>query len=279
MPKYRTMILTFAATLLFIVAFFPVFKTLFNQWSNSDDYAHAFLTVPIIAYMVWQKRSSLKEKSTAGATSGIVLALISAVIYLLALHARIVFLASIGMVATLLGVVAYIQGFPAVKLLSIPFILLLLLIPIPGSIYSATTLPLQLKVSQASEVVVRLFDVPIFREGNVLTIPEKTFQIVQACSGMRSMITLLTLSLIIGYFTLVGTWSKLVLVFTSIPVAMFVNVIRVVVLILAFHYYRVDLSVGASHTIMGLGIFIVALVVLFSIQRIIERWETRYRKS
>ena len=279
MSNHRTMILTFAATIIFIIAFFPVFKTLVNQWSNSENYAHAFLTVPIIAYMVWRKCQTLKEMRSDGSPFGFTIALISVLVYLIALHARISSLASVSMVVTLFGVVAYVHGFSTVKLLGIPFILLLLLIPIPGTIYSATTLPLQLKVSQVSEIIIRLFDIPILREGNVLIIPEKTFQIVQACSGMRSIITLLSLSLIIGYFTLIETWLKLVLAFISIPVAMFVNTIRVVVMILAFYFYRVDLSAGASHTLVGVGIFIFSLVMLFSIQRVIDRWEARYRKS
>jgi exosortase len=279
MSNRRTLILIVLSIALFVVAFYPTLKTLLSKWANSEDYAHAFLTLPIIGYMIWQKRSFLNQDNTSGSVIGIIIAISSAAVYLIAWHARILSLSSIAMIMTILGILAYLRGFDAVKLLCVPFVLMLLLIPIPSTIYSALTLPLQLKVSQISEVIVRLFSVPVFREGNVLTIPDKVFQIVQACSGMRSMITLATLSLIIGYFSFSGIVSKVLLIITSIPVAIFVNVIRVVSMIIAFHFFNIDLSVGTSHTSLGIGIFIIALAMLFMFQRIIEFWETRYRED
>ena len=277
--NHRKLILAAIALLLFTIAFFPVFMILGRQWANSEDYAHAFIVLPIVGYMVWQKRQDLNSTQFDGSLIGLLIILSSVSVYLVALHARINSLASVSMVMTIFGALVYLRGINAVKILTTPFILLLLLIPIPSSIYSAMTLPLQLKVSQVSEIVVKLLSVPIFREGNVLTTPEKTFQIVEACSGMRSMITLVTLSLIMGYFTFRKKWTKLVLILASIPVAIFVNIVRVVVLILAFHFYKIDLSEGTSHTWLGMAVFAIALVTLFSFQRIIEFWEIRFKKS
>ena len=275
----RIFTLSALSLLLFAVAFSPVFKILFDQWIKSEDYAHAFITLPIIAFMVWKQRRSIVFKSDKGSLFGLVIVLLSIFAYLVSLHAHIQSIASISMVTTIVGMLVYIIGFRCVSELSMPLLLLLLLIPIPSLIYSKATLPLQLKVSQTSEILLRLFQVPIFREGNVLEIPDKVFEVVQACSGMRSIISLVTLSLIIGFFTLERGWSKLILLLSSIPVAIFTNIIRLVVMVLAFHYYKFDLSTGTSHTVMGLSLFILALIIIVALQRMIVSWERRFKKS
>ena len=271
--------MAYVAAFLFFIAFFPALRTIVSQWANSEDYMHAFITLPIIAFMIWEKRTELKKGANDGSSIGLLFAMISSALYIFSLHARIVSLSSFCIVTTLLGTTVYFLGFAEIKLLSIPLILLYLLIPIPPSIYSAATLPLQLNVSQVSEAVIVLFNVPVFREGNVLNIPGKTFQMVQACSGMRSIITLITLSLILGYFTFSNSLSKFLLVITSIPVALFVNIVRIVALILVFHFLNIDLSIGTNHTLLGMCVFIIALTLLFLVQRIITFWENKFSKK
>jgi exosortase len=99
--------------------------------------------------------------------------------------------------------------------------------------------------------------------------------VVEACSGLRSVITLLTLSVVMGYFLLTRVSSKLLLVAASIPIAIFVNLIRVVAIVLLFHFFGLDLYEGTLHTVTGLLIFLIALATLFMLQRILERWEQK----
>jgi exosortase len=154
-----------------------------------------------------------------------------------------------------------------------------MLIPVPDQLYIQITFPLQLMVSQISEVAIRLVGVPILREGNVMNIPEKSFEVVEACSGLRSMITMLTLSVIMGYFMLKRISSKWVLVAAGVPTAIFVNIIRVVFMILLFHFFRLDLTEGVLHTVTGLLIFGIALVILFLLLKGLELWETKSKQS
>jgi exosortase len=173
----------------------------------------------------------------------------------------------------------YLAGANSIKELATPLILLLMLIPVPDQLYIQITFPLQLKVSQISEVFIRMFGVPILREGNVMHIPDKIFEVVEACSGLRSMITMLTLSVIMGYFMLKRIPSKWVLVAAGVPTAIFVNIIRVVTMILLFHFFKLDLTEGASHTVTGLLIFGIALVILFLLLKVLELWETKSKQS
>ncbi len=221
--------------ILFIAIFHPIIIILTKQWYTSEDYSHAFLALPVITYMVWGKRNLFAcSKGCDGNQSGLFILLFSLICYSVAIKSKIDSFASVSMIFTFVGLIIYFYGYEILRNLSVPFILLLLLIPVPPSIYSLSTLPLQLKVSQISEFIIGLLNIPIFREGNVLTTPEKTFQVVQACSGMRSIVTLLTLSLMIGYFTLRTKTSKVILLLFSILVAVFVNVVRVVFLIVSF---------------------------------------------
>jgi exosortase len=177
------------------------------------------------------------------------------------------------MVLTIVSTIIYLFGLGTLKNIAIPLALLFLVIPIPNQFLSMLTATLQIKVSQASTVLAQLFSIPIFREGNVLHIPDKTFQVVEACSGIRSLISLSTLSLIFSYFTLNRWWSVTALLLLSIPVAVVINILRVVSLVVVYHWFKIDLSVGTAHTVAGLVLFLFGLFLLNLLQRVLKSWE------
>jgi len=278
MKGTKTLTLSLLATGLFIAAYYPIFKILATKWAGSEDYTHAFFTVPIILYMAWLKRESFAA-GQGWQKTGLAWIILATALYIVSLQLQIPSFIAMSMVLTVSGAILYLSGIKVLREMFIPLLLLILLIPVPEQLLSMITASLQLKVSQASELILQLLNVPLFREGNVLHIPEKTFQVVEACSGIRSLISLITLSLILGYFSLKNNWSIVILVAFSIPVAVLVNIMRVSSLVLAFHFFRLDLSSGSAHTIMGLALFGIALVVLFMLQRILEHWETQKKNS
>jgi exosortase len=262
----------------FAVSYYPALKMLAKKWLASDDYTHAFFIVPVIVYMIWQKREHLINKR-GGSLLGFILVVISILLYLVSLQLQIPTLIFLATVASIISALIYIAGFHILKELAIPILLLFMIIPIPNQLLSMLTASLQLKISAISEIFIRQLSVPIFREGNVLQIQNMSFQVVEACSGIRSLISMTTLSILIGYFTLTRIWSVTLLFLFSIPVAIVINIIRVVTLVLAFHYFHIDLSVGVSHTITGLVLFILGLVLLFAFQRVLESWETEKKNN
>lgn len=278
MKGQKTLTLAVLAAGLFIAAYYPIFKILAIKWARSEDYTHAFFTVPIILYMAWMKRDRLIE-GQGWEKTGLVGVILATVLYVVSLHLQVPSFIAMSMVLMVSGVILYLSGFRSLLDMLVPLLLLILLIPIPDQLLSMLTSSLQFKVSQASEVVLQFLNVPLFRDGNVLHTPEKTFQVVEACSGIRSLMSLITLSLILGYFSLKNNWSRGILVVLSIPVAVLINVVRVTSLVLAFYYFRLDLSSGSEHTIMGLVLFGIALAVLFLLQRMLEHWETRKTNS
>jgi exosortase len=277
----RTIVYTLAGVtaVLVGVAFLPVFQYLYSQWTRLDDYQHAFLTVPIVLFMVWQKRLMLKIDLWQGTGIGLFIVIFSLCFYILALKAQISTLTSLSMILFLGGACIYLVGPQVIHILATPFLLFLLLVPVPSWLYATVTLPLQLKVSQVSEIIVRLLSIPVYREGNIISLPDKTFQIVQACSGMRSIMTLVVLSIILGYFSLHLKRFKLLLVALSIPAAIIVNIIRVVALIFFYYYFNLDLSTGLLHTILGMVVFLISFAILLLLYRPLTICEEKYIKS
>ena len=235
-------------------------------WSGSDEYSHGFFIIPLCIYILWRKKEILAEIAVCPSLWGLGLVIFSLLLYLFAHLAEIVTVASFSMVLLIAGIIIYFYGFLMLKELIFPLFLLLFMIPIPAQIYSSLTVPLQLFVTKVSVWTGTLFGIPVYREGNVIHLPERTMQVVQACSGLRSMISLLTLSAILSYFTLKSNFLRTVLFVSGIPAAIIVNVIRVLLLVAAFYYLNYDLTSGPIHTIFGMTIFILALLLIITIK-------------
>lgn len=263
----------------FILAYFPVWKSLILAWSGSEDYSHGFFIIPICLYVLWRKKDVLANLPARPSRWGLVVLICSLLLYLFSRFAEIVTIASLSMVPLLAGAIIYLYGFQFLKETAFPLFLLLFMIPIPSQIYSSLTIPLQLLVTKASVWLASIFGVSVLREGNVIHLPERTLQVVQACSGMRSMISLLTLSAVFGYFTLKSSLMRTSLFLSGIPVAIAVNIVRVLLILLAFQYFDYDLTTGATHTALGILVFLLALIALFLIKGALTPWDRSLAQS
>lgn len=271
----KTIILSIITMVLFLAAYLPIITTLVNVWQASEEYSHAFLTIPIVGFMAWCKREKLLKMQVRYAPLGLIVVGLSMPLYMFGLVANVRTIIAIGMLISVVGTIIYLFGIGSIKELFIPLILLVMLIPIPDQLYIKLTFPLQLNVSQASEVIIRMIGIPLLREGNVMHIPQKSFEVVEACSGLRSAISLTTLSIIMGYFFLRSIAARIILVAVCIPIAVFVNIVRLVSIILVFHFFGIDLAKGTMHTVTGIFVFLLAFLSLILCQRVLERWETK----
>lgn len=257
----------------FVFTYFSVLRGLWGVWSNSDEYSHGFFIIPIALYICWTKRESLAKAPVSSSLLGLFVFLLSLLLFVISKYAGIITVSSVSMVMCLAGLILYLYGWMIFRVVSFPLLLLLFMIPVPTQIYSSLTVPLQLFVSQVSVHVTSLLGLPIFRDGNVIHLPDRTLEVVQACSGLRSLVTLLTLSLMMGYFTLRLNFLRSVLFVMAIPVAVFVNIVRVIIMISVLFYLQYDLTKDPVHTIYGLVIFVLALGLLFLFQRILQIWD------
>jgi exosortase A len=252
---------------------FPAWKQLVAAWYGSEENSHGFFIIPICLYLVWNKKETLTNIQINSSIWGLGWFVFAVLLYVFAFLGAIKTVTAFSIVLMISGGVVYLYGFSIFREIRFPLIFLLFMIPVPAQIYSALTIPLQLFVSSISVDLSGIFGIPIYREGNVIHLPENTLQVVEACSGMRSMISLLTLSAIFSYLTLKSHVLRWVLFVAGIPVAIFVNIIRVIIMIFAFYYWGYDLTTDPVHTYFGLAIFGVALIVLFITKELLTTWE------
>jgi exosortase A len=257
----------------FIIAYLPTFEGLISAWSNSEDYSHGFIILPLSVFIGWQKRGLIARLQPNPTRWGLVLVAAALLLYLVGRLGEITTLAAVSMVPVLAGVIVYLWGGVFLSALRFPLFLTLFMIPVPAQIYSEATIPLQLWVSQASAWLAGLLSIPVYREGNVLSLPHRTLEVVQACSGLRSMMALLTLSVVFGYLTLKSNALRALLAISAVPASILVNIIRVLALILFEYYFSYDLSAGALHTVFGVFIFAQALAAVALTRGILSFWD------
>jgi exosortase len=264
-------------TVLLIAAYFPTLKHLVWQWSNDEDVGHGFFVPVVAGYIAWQRREQLLKIVPQPAWWGVLVILWSiAQSYVGNLGAEL-FLQRTAFLIALVGVLLLTGGVELVKALSFPLLLLPFMIPIPAVIYNQITFPLQLFASSVAETVLGWFNIPVLRDGNVLVLANQTLNVAEACSGIRSLLSLTFLSLVYAYFFDTRVWMRWALLIGTIPIAILANAGRVTVTGM-LSGVDTSLAEGLPHLIEGFIIFVIALVMLFLLHAAIGRvanWFTR----
>ncbi len=191
----------------------------------------------------------------------------------MARYAEIATLSALVMVMALASLILFVAGWAYLQETLFSLGLLLFMIPIPEQVYSSLTVPLQLLVSRISVFVAHMLDIPVYGEGNVLHLPNHTLEVIQACSGLRSLMSLTTIGLIIGYFFLRSNSLRFAMLASALPLAILVNCLRVLMTIVVLYYFRFNLTDGLLHTLFGAATFVVALVLLMLTQKGLARWD------
>lgn len=248
----------------------PVLAALFRQYSYDEDMGHGFFVPVIAAYIVWQKRNELATIKPQPDWRGLVLVAYSALQMMLGVLGTDLFTARTAMVLTLIGVVWALCGNQLLRKLAFPLFLLFFMVPIPGVVYNQITFPLQILASRLATGALTLMGVPVFREGNVLDLPNQRLSVVEACSGIRSLLSLTFLSLVYGYFFEKRRWVRVVLFLATIPIAIVANGSRVTLTGL-ISQWRPELAEGFFHESTGWVIFMIALAILICFHQVVIR--------
>jgi exosortase len=254
----------------FALAFHSTLNSLLNVWATSEDYSHGFLIIPVSLYLIWRKRQELAMLRIYSSKSGLAIIVISLFLYLFSKLGGIATLASLAMVFTIWGIVVYLYGYEVTKRLAFPLFFLFFMIPVPSQIYASLTIPLQLLVTKISTIILAFTGMPVHAEGNLVLLPDNKLQVVNACSGLWSMTSILTLSALFGYLMLNSFWSKSLLFLSGIPISIFVNIIRIVLLAVLSHFFIMDIGGEPFHSLMGVTIFIFAFIFLFAFKGLLS---------
>ena len=183
------------------------------------------------------------------------------------------FLSRMSLLLVLAGMIVFLRGWRTFKLALFPWTFLVLMIPIPVIVLSQVTFPLQQLTSMISAALLPLFGVPVLREGNVINLPAMPLEVAEACSGIRSLLSLMSLSVVYGYFADKRIRIRTLLAIASIPVAVAANSIRIVVTGLLAEYWGTDKAEGFFHGFSGWLIFLMALMLLLALHGLLRRAE------
>ncbi len=244
-----------------------VLAKLATDWWQIPDFSHGFLVPIFAAYLVWTKRMVLLETRLSPSWGGVVVVAIGLAVLFLGVYGAEMFLSRVSLVILLAGLVLCFGGQQFLKELRFALLVLLLAIPIPAILFSQITFPLQLLASKLASAMLPLFGIPVLREGNVIQLPSITLEVVEACSGIRSLMSLFTLSVFFGYFAEKSFSRRAVLALASIPIAIAANAVRIFGTGLCVQYWNPDKAQGFFHEFSGWVMFLVSLGCLFIVHR------------
>jgi exosortase len=248
---------------------------LVRQWSTDDNYSHGFVVLPLALWFTWERRVALRALPLQPSNTGFFLIAFSLAMLVVGVLGAELFLARISMIGVIAGLVLFLAGRAHLRVLTFPIAFLLLMIPLPALIFNRIAFPLQLLASGAGATALETAGVPVLREGNVLVLASTTLEVVEACSGIRSLVSLLTLALVLGHFSLRARWSRALLAASAVPVAIVANAARVAGTGFAAHFWSPEVAEGFFHVFSGWIVFAVAFGALLLIQRFVSHVEDR----
>ena len=272
----RTRVIWSAVLLgLVVLLYAGVLKALVGQWWGDPDYGHGFLVPLFSGYVVWRQREQWLNTESKPANFGL-LVMVGAIVLLLvgSLGAEL-FTSRVSLLALLAGMILFLAGWKVLRAVSFPLAFLLLMIPIPVIIYNQITFPLQLLASRFATFGLEVVQVPVLREGNVLILPNYSLEVVEACSGIRSLMTLITLAIAYGYLVEPQRWLRYLLVILMIPIAIVSNAIRIMGTGVLTYRFGPKAAEGFFHEFSGWVIFLAALILMFASHTILKRFGTR----
>jgi len=256
--------------LLVAACYLPMLRSLVNQWLNDEDMGHG-LFVPLVAgYIAWQRKDELLAIAPKPNYWGLLLIAWGALQLFVGTLGAELFLQRTALLFTLVGALLVTGGTAVVRMLSFPLLLLVFMIPIPRIIFTRITFPLQLFASSVAESALSLINIPVIREGNVLELASgQKLSVVEACSGIRSLMSLTFLSLVYAYFFDSKKWMLWVLLAATIPIAILANAGRVTITGILSNS-RSDLASGFFHSLEGFLIFAVAVALMIMAHQLIN---------
>lgn len=246
-----------------LILYAPVITKLVSDWWTDPNFSHGFFVPLFSGYLLWVNRRELSAVAPRPSWIGAVVVIVSLAILVLGRLGAELFLARISLLLLLAGIAILFGGWRFYRRVFFAWAFLFLMVPIPTIIFNQITFPLQLLASQLASSLLPLAGVPVLREGNVIMLPAMPLEVAEACSGIRSLLSLGTLAIMYGYFLDSNAWRRVFLAVCAVPIAVAANALRIVGTGLCVQYWDPDKALGFFHEFSGWVVFIVSLVILW----------------
>jgi exosortase len=264
---------------LILMLYASVIKDLVLQWWTDPDYGHGFFVPLFAGYILWHERKRWTKTEIKPSNFGFVVMLGAIALLLLGSLGAELFTSRFSLLVLLAGMILFLAGWKLLRAVSFPLGYLMWMIPIPVIIYNQVTFPLQLIASRLATAGLELAQVPVLRDGNVLIMSNYSLEVVEACSGIRSLMTLMALAVAYGYLVSPRRWVRYVLAASMVPVAIGTNAIRIMGAGIMARHFGPAAAEGFLHQFSGWAIFLVALGLMFGSHWILRRIDERRTRA
>lgn len=262
---FKTSALSWLLGIIILSFFWLVFSDgiaeIVKSWER-EEYSYGYMIPFISAFFVWQQKDRLEILPFPGSWAGFALVLFGIGLYVLGDLSAVVDIQAYGFIVAVMGVALAYTGMQGFKLIFVPLAILLFMVPLPGFLYQSLSNELQLISSKIGVWVIRLFDISVFLEGNVIDLGVYKLQVVEACSGLRYLFPLTTLSFIAAYLFKVEFWKRAVVFLSSIPITVLMNSFRIGAIGIMVEYWGIEMAEGFLHDFEGWVVFMSCIAIL-----------------
>jgi exosortase len=232
------------------------------NWGRDPNYSHGFVVLPVCIWIVWKERKRLADVEVKPSWLGLPVVAGALGMLVLGVLGAEIFLSRSSLIFLLAGLAIQFRGWRFFRAVLLPWAILFLAVPLPAIIFNQIALPLQFQASRLASAMLGLIGVPVLREGNIIRLPSLSLDVVEACSGLRSLVSLITLAVFYGYLVEPRAWRRALLVLVAIPIAVLANGLRIVGSGFFGEYWSPEKAEGFFHLFSGLLIFFVSFGLL-----------------
>jgi exosortase len=252
-----------ALAAIFVWLYWSTLFHLVSQWWHDPNFSHGFFVPLFSAFVIWQERDRLVRTYPRPSWTGAIVLLAGLTVLIVGRLGAELFLERSSILLVLAGIIILFLGWNLFRGILFPWAFLLLMIPIPTIVLNQITFPLQLLASRVAATILPVLGVPVLREGNVMNLAAMPLEVAVACSGIRSLMSLVTLAIIYGYLLEKRLWVRWFLALAAVPITVAANDVRIVGTGLLVQYWNPEAAEGYFHASWGLIIFVVSLLMLY----------------
>ena len=242
--------------------YWPILAGLATQWCDDANYTHGFLVPFFSGFLVWRERANLTAVVPRGSLAGLIVLIGGLGTLILGSIGAENFLMRASLIVVLGGLVLFHLGIGVLRIVFFPLAFLFFMVPLPGVVFYAVTFPLQRLAAEQAAWALDLLGVPVLLDGNVIHLSQITLGVTEACSGIRSLISLLASAVAWAYLMLPLGFVSAAFVLSAIPITIFANAARVVATGLIGQWLGVEYASGFFHEFAGLAVYLFAVLCL-----------------
>ena len=258
--------------LAFGLLYHQVVYKLVTDWASDENYSHGFLIPLISGFLIWQKRKEIAGLELKSENIGLLLLLCSLAFFIATRIGAELFTMRFSMIMVILSLTVFLCGWKIFKAVLVPVLYLTFMIPLPAILWNKIAFPLKLFATQMAVGVIHFLSIPVYSEGNIIYLTNTTLEVVDACSGLRSLTSLLALSAAFAIISNQSGIKKWILFLAAIPIAIFVNIIRLSSTAVLARYFGAQVAQGFLHDASGMLVFILAFGLLYAVHWGLQIW-------